>query len=68
MVTQEFRNALKLHPTPKHEIAWRAGISPSTLSHLVNNHQKVVHGDPRLIKVAKLIGFPKEKIFAENAA
>lgn len=68
MITKEFRDALKLHPTPKHRLAWSVGISPSTLSHLINGHQKVVSGDPRLIRVAHLIGFPEGKIFEEKAA
>ena len=63
MVSQEFKNALKLHPVPKHELAWQIGISPSQLNHLINNHQKVELGDKRLIRIARLIDFPENRIF-----
>ena len=65
MITQEFKNALKLHPTPKFKLAWEAGISPSVLSHLLNGHQRVKTGDNRLLKIARLISFPTEKVFTK---
>ena len=66
MVTQEFRNALKIHPEPKHRLAWKIGISPSSLSHIVHGHQRVEPGDKRLLRIAKLINFPEEKIFEKE--
>ncbi len=63
MVSQEFKNALKIYPKPKSTLAWEAGITPNVLNHLINEHMRVKMNDPRLIKIAKLIGFPKDKIF-----
>ena len=63
MISQEFKNALKLFPTPKHKLAWEIGISPSQLSHLVHEHVRVARGDERILKIARLISFPEEKVF-----
>jgi len=66
MINQAFKNALKLHPTPQHKLAWKVGISPSTLSHLLNEHQKVKRGDKRLLEIARLINFPSGKVFIDD--
>lgn len=66
MITKEFKDALKLYPTPKHQLAWRAGFSPGMLNHLINGHQRVKPGDMRLLKIAELIQFPKDKVFADG--
>lgn len=66
MVSQEFKNALKLYPIPKYKLAWRIGITPSTLSHLVHEHIRVRPGEERLLKIARLIQFPEEKVFVEE--
>lgn len=63
IISEEFKNALKLHSIPKFQLAWQAGISPSTLSHLLNEHQKIIPGDERLLRIAELIKFPSEKVF-----
>lgn len=65
MISQEFKNALKLHPIPKFKLAWEAGISPSIFSHLLNGHQKVKTDDERILRVARLISFPTEKVFTK---
>ena len=66
MVSEEFKNALKIYPTPKYKLAWQAGMSPATLNHLIHEHIYVHEGDERLLKIARLIEFPEEKVFYEN--
>lgn len=66
MVSSEFRNALKVHPTPKYKLARQAGISPQTLSHLITGYQRILPGDERLLKIAELIQFPKDKVFTNG--
>ena len=62
-ISKQFKEALKLYPIPKYELAWRAGFSPAVLNHLLNGHQYVKVGDERLLKVARLINFPLNKVF-----
>ena len=66
MGSQEFKNALKLYPIPKHRLAWKIGITPSTLSNLVHEHVCVRPREERLLKIARLIQFPEEKVFIEE--
>ncbi len=66
MISQKFKDALKLYPTPKHILAWNIGISPSVLSHLINGHQQVNDGDERLLKIARLIQFPEHRVFEKK--
>ncbi|QQR81589.1 MAG: hypothetical protein IPJ69_05620 [Deltaproteobacteria bacterium] len=63
MISKEFKNALKTYPEHKYQIAWKAGISPGVLNHLINGHQKVPIGDERLLRIAELIRFPTNKVF-----
>jgi len=63
MITTEFKNALKLHPIPQFKLAWKAGITPNVLNHLINGHQRVMYGDKRLLKIADSIKFPRSKVF-----
>lgn len=66
MVSQEFKNALKIYPLPKYQIAWKVGISPNVLNHLIHEHLLVKEGDTRLLKIARFIEFPEEKVFVKD--
>jgi hypothetical protein len=68
MVSQEFKNALKIYPVPKYKLAWKIGITPNILNHLLHEHIRVKSGDERLLKIAKLIEFPEEKVFSKEEA
>lgn len=67
MVSQEFKNAIKIYPTPKYKLAWKIGITPNILNHLLHEHIRVKEGDERLLKIAKLIKFPENKVFAKGS-
>lgn len=66
MLSQDFRNALKIFPVPKYKLAWELGISPSTFYHLIHEHIYVKKEDERILKIARRIDFPEDKIFVEN--
>lgn len=67
MISQEFKNALKLYPIPKCQLAWKIGISSGVLYHLINGHQRVHLMDKRLLRIADLIRFPRDKVFEMEA-
>ena len=68
-LTNDFRVAVKLHPTMRcYEIAQAANINPCTLSKLLNGIEQSRENDPRIIAVAKAIGFPVERCFTENGS
>jgi len=66
MVSQEFKNALKIYPIHKYQLAWKTGITPNILNHLLHEHIRVKAGDERLLKIARLIQFPEEKVFVKE--
>jgi hypothetical protein len=66
MVSQEFKNALKIYPIPKYKLAWKIGITPNILNHLLHEHIRVQPGDERLLKIARLIQFPEDKVFVKE--
>jgi hypothetical protein len=63
MVSQAFKNALKIQPIPKYQLAWKTGITPNIFNHLLHEHIRVQPGDERLLKIARLINFPEDKVF-----
>ncbi len=65
MLSQKFKEKLKLWPHPQYKVALQAGFNPSSLSKLVIGAQPVQIGDPRLIKVGEIIGLSSDQIFEE---
>jgi len=63
MVSQKLKAAIKLSPVPAYKIAQDAGIDPSTLSKLICQIAKVKPGDPRVIRVGRLLNIPPEECF-----
>ena len=66
MVSKKLRGAIKLNHIPAYKIAHKAGIDPSTLSKLICGIVKVKPGDPRVIKVGKVLGIPVEDCFQDE--
>lgn len=66
MISEAFKNAVKLSPKRQYELAWAAGIHPATLSQIVIGciHPKV--GDPRVVRVGKLLGLKPWECFVES--
>ena len=63
MLSQDFKNALELYPVPKYKLAWELKISPSTFYHLIHEHIYLKKNDARILRIARLINFPEDKIF-----
>jgi transcriptional regulator with XRE-family HTH domain len=57
--------AVKLADRPAWRIAVEAGISPTTLSRLISGSLRPRPNDPRLLRVAEILGVPKDRVFAE---
>jgi transcriptional regulator with XRE-family HTH domain len=66
MVSEKLRAAIKLNHISAYKIAHKAEIDPSTLSKLICGIVKVKKGDPRVIKVGKVLGIPAEDCFQEE--
>lgn len=63
MISHKLRAAIKLNPIPAYKIAHAAGLDPSTLSKLMCGITKVKPGDPRVLKVGKILGLSPEQCF-----
>ena len=66
MVSQKFRATIKLSSIPAYKIAHKAGLHPSTLSKLMCGIERVKPEDPRVLKVAAVIGLKPEECFKET--
>ena len=55
--------ALKLSDQPAYRIAQRAKIDPPVLSKLIHGALPVQENDPRILRVAKLLGVPAAEAF-----
>jgi len=63
MISHKLRAAIKLNPIPAYKIAHAAGLNPTTLSKLICGISKVRPGDPRVLKVGKILGLSPEQCF-----
>lgn len=66
MISRKFREAIKLADLKAYEIAHEAGMHPSTLSRIVNGIDEVKPGDPRVIRIAKVLGLRQEDCFEQG--
>ena len=64
-VSQEFKNAVKLSEMKAYQIAHEAGLHPSTLSRIVCGIERVKPGDPRVLRIAWVIGIAPENCFKQ---
>lgn len=56
MISETLRRAIKLHQKRHYQIAQEAGLHPSTLSKLLNGIIPVREDDPRVLRVAWVVG------------
>ena len=66
MISQKFVAAIKLNSRRAYQIAWEAGLHPSTLSRIINGIDRVSIGDPRVLRVGKILGLNPEDCFEET--
>jgi hypothetical protein len=50
-----------------YQLAARIGMSPSTFSRVINGLEAVRAGDPRIIRLAALLGIPSWQAFADGS-
>ena len=62
-VSRRLLEAVKLHDSPAYRLAWKAGLHPSVLSKLLHGAERVRDGDPRVLRVAAVVGVPPEHAF-----
>jgi len=62
-LSNRFLISLKMAPEPAYRIAQRARLSPSLLSKWVCGIEPVRVDDPRILRVAELLGIAPEEVF-----
>lgn len=65
MISQKLKAKIKLGDEPAYKIAQKAGIDPSTLSKIICEIVSVKEGDPRVVKIGKIVGLRPEECFQE---
>lgn len=65
MVSKKLRIAIYLHSKRAYEIAQECGMSPSTLSKLLNGIEETKQEDPRILRVGKVVGVPARECFED---
>ena len=66
MLSRKFIETVRLSKERQYTIAYRAGIHPTILSKLINGIEIAKNGDPRIIKVGKVLGLRKEELFEKD--
>ncbi len=66
MISKKLFEAIKLAPMKNYRIAQAARLHPSTLSKLLNGIDEAKAGDPRIVRVAKVLGLRAEDCFEED--
>ena len=62
-LSREFLVSLKLNKEPQYRIAQEAGLHPNTLSKLINGIAPIYQDDPRILRVAEVLGMKREEVF-----
>lgn len=68
MVSNVFIASVKLSPLRAYQIAWAAGLHPSTLSRIVNGIERVEVGDERVLRVGEILGLDPQQCFEMETA
>ncbi len=63
MISRRLRDAVKCSWMHAYEIAYKAKVNSSTLSAIINGREEVTHGDPRVKRIARVLGLPLEECF-----
>lgn len=63
MVSRKLIETVKLSDSKAYEIAQRAEIHPSTLSKILNGIEAVRPGDPRVLRIARILNLKPEECF-----
>jgi len=66
-ISKELKEAVKLSDRRAYEIAHKARLHPSTLSKILNGIEDVRSGDPRVLRIAKVLGLKPEECFNKES-
>ena len=66
MISKKLRDAVKTSDLKGYLIARKARVNPSALSGIINNTFEVKPTDPRVKRIAKVLGLPLEECFEPN--
>lgn len=66
MISKKLREAVKLSDLRAYEIAHWAEMHPSTLSKIINGIEEVKRGDPRVLKIAEVLGLKPSECFEKE--
>lgn len=58
--------ALKLSETPQRDLAKAAGYRPDYVSRIIKHKANLREDDPRIYKLASLLGVPADKVFEQK--
>lgn len=67
-ISKRLRARIKLNKRRAYQIAHQAGMTPSTLSRIVNGIDRVKPGDPRIARLAEVLGLPEAECYEPEAA
>ena len=66
MISRKLKDAVKLSELRSYEIAHLAGLHPTTLSRILNSIDVVEPGDPRVIRIARVLGIKEADCFEQG--
>ena len=66
MISDDLRLAVKASPCPAYRLAYAIGVDPSTLSAWLNGIKRLRDGDPRVLRLAELLGVDPANAFAPD--
>jgi transcriptional regulator with XRE-family HTH domain len=59
--------AIKLSKRRQYQLAQAAGVHPSTLSKLINGIERATRDDPKVQRLAEVLGIPSDEMIEEDA-
>lgn len=65
MISRKLWEMIKLSDLRAYEIAYKAGIHPTTLSRILNGIEDVRPGDQRVLRIAKVLSIKPDECFEE---
>lgn len=66
IISKKFVNAIKLSALKAYEVARAAKIHPTTLSQITNHIIDIEDNDPRVLRVAKVLGLKPRDCFEKK--
>jgi predicted transcriptional regulator len=66
MISRKLKESIKLSDLRAYEIAYKAKINPSTLSRILNGIEEVKRGDPRVLRIGKVLSIKPNECFEDT--